>query len=144
MRSRSLKIFISLILLTATNLIAQDNEKDTIQNTLLKLFEYSKSKNYTAAAAYMIYNLNDNSRKWKDTFNPENSKELNQVKRMCKKIKALLDISDSYDIGKVNVKKESEGDWHIVEVSFKSGSQTLRTNFAFLQSNERYALGDID
>ncbi|MFH1197056.1 MAG: hypothetical protein V1720_15270 [bacterium] len=134
-----------LIFLLPVLIYAQpSNEEEAIKSQLVKLFDASKAKNYSAAAELIVYRGTDKTREWKDTFKISNETELEAVKRICKKIKALLDLSSGYELKRMTTETESEGEWFIQEVVFKSGTQNLTTIFAFLKVNGNFVLGDID
>lgn len=140
-KMKNLKYLLGTLILTLTfsNAFAQ-----TTDDALKKLFDLSKAKNYKEAAALIAYDGKEAARKLKDTYKADDKKELNKVKRVCKKIKALLDISDSYKLGNVTTKKDQDVEWTIHQVEFKSGKQTLKTDFAFVKLNGNFVLGDID
>lgn len=131
--------FMSFVLLNA-----QNTDKSKIQSQTDKIFELSKANNYIALSSIIAYNGTDNNRAWKDSFNAEEKDELNKVKRISKKIKAFLDVSESYEFGNYSTKNESEGTWYVQSVIFKSGNQSLTVKFAFLKIKNEFLLGDID
>ncbi len=116
----------------------------TANNTLENIFEISKNKKYESAAVLMAYDGSDENRKFKDTFNSKEKRELKIVKRKLKKIKALIDISDNYIFGKVLKTKKDGIEWHIQPVVFNSGNQKLTTNFEFVKIKGKFVLADID
>jgi hypothetical protein len=138
-----MKLFL-IVLLPILNYAQPSNQEEAIKSVLVKLFDASKAKNFTAASEFIIYRGADKTREWKDTYKISNATELDEVKRICKKIKALLDLSSGYEFKRMAIEKESEGEWFIQEVEFKSGGQNLITRFAFLNVNGNFILGDID
>jgi len=138
-----MKLFL-IVLLPVLNYAQPSNQEEAIKSVLVKLFDASKTKNFTAASEFIIYRGADKTREWKDTYKISNATELDEVKRICKKIKALLDLSSGYEFKRLAIEKESEGEWFIQEVEFKSGGQNLTTRFAFLNVNGNFILGDID
>ena len=145
---RFISICLTTLLLLAVNTsveLAQDGaQKNAVQNVVKTLFNYSKSKDFNKAAKLIAYEGDDQSRVYKDSYNPANKDEMNHVKRICKKISALMDISNSYEMGDFSVKKNPEGDHYVQEVLFVSGDQKLKTVFQFIQINGTYLLAAID
>ena len=138
---RKLTLLISFILFTTS---FTSSNAQSAEGVLKKLFDLSKSKKYSEAAALIVYDGKNDSRKFKQAFDAGNKRELNSVKRICKKIKALLDISDSYNVGKATEKTEDGIKWTTIDVHFNSGKQKLKTNFGFVTVNKKFLLGDID
>lgn len=138
---KKLSIILGLILFSSlfTVLKAQSS-----QDVLKNILEFSKAKKFSEAAAFIAYDGTDEAKKFKVAFDANNDNELNSVKRICKKVKALIDISDSYEIGSAKEEKKDGLDWTVIEVSFKSGSQNLKTLFSFVKVNDKFLLGDID
>src|SRR3989339_525305 len=90
-----------IVVITGSNILfAQNESENAVKSTLNKLFEFSKSKSYEKAAAYIAYEGEDKNRVGKESFNAANKDELNLVKRTLKKISALLEISSRHEFGK--------------------------------------------
>lgn len=111
---------------------------------LTSLFELSKAKSYEKAAALIAYDGDDKPRIKKDAFNPANKEELAQVKRICKKISALIELSSKYDFGTSSVKQEGENEIQLLEVNFISGEQKLVTEFSFIKTGKGYLLYNMN
>ena len=138
---KKISLVCTLILISAFSTLIK---AQTSQETLNQILEFSKSKKFAEASSLIAYDGVDEAKKFKMPFNPKDENDLNSVKRICKKIKALIDISDSYEIG-APVEKEKDGfNWTVIEVSFKSGSQNLKTLFSFVKVGEKFLLGDIN
>ena len=86
----------------------------------------------------------DKSREWKDTYRAADTAERAAVEDGCARIKRYLDESQDYTFSPVKVERESEGEWHVIEVSFKHGAERKRIIFAFLPVRGQFAIGDID
>ena len=96
--------FVLIVLISRSNiLLAQNESESAVKTTLTKLFDFSKSKSYEKAASYIAYEGEDKNRVGKESFNAVNKDELNQVKRVCKKISALIDLSSKHEFGKFNI-----------------------------------------
>ena len=116
----------------------------TVKTRLAEVFNLCKSGNAREAAAYFVYRGADKSREWKDTFRASDAAEKAEVLEVCRRIKGYLDSSERYRFGPVKVERESEGNWHVIEVSFRQGGQTKKVLFAFLPVKGRFSIGDID
>lgn len=112
--------------------------------SLTSLFELSKAKSYEKAAALIAYDGEDKARIKKDAFNVANKDELSQVKRICKKISALIELSSKYDFGTSSVKQDGESEIQLIEVNFISGDQKLVTEFSFIKTEKGYLLFNMN
>jgi len=112
--------------------------------SLTSLFELSKAKSFEKAAALIAYDGEDKARIKKDAFNVANKDELSQVKRICKKISALIELSSKYDFGTSSVKQEGESEIQLLEVNFISGDQKLVTEFSFIKTEKGYLLFNMN
>ncbi len=137
-------IFVSLILMSCSSIYAQNSDEKIIKESLTKLLNYSKEKSFEKAASIIAYTGEDKSREYKTSFDASNKDELNQVKRICKKISALLDISSNYETGKITISKENNIVIYNAEVTFISGEEKLKTNFRFIKVDNGYLLLGIN
>lgn len=133
-----LLIFVSSI---SSTVLAQGAD---VKSNLASLFEFSKAKSYEKAAALIAYEGEDKARVQKEAFNSANKDELTQVKRICKKISALIELSSKYDFGVPSVKKDGETEIHSIEVSFISGDQKLVTEFSFIKTERGFLLSNMN
>ncbi|HYG82855.1 MAG TPA: hypothetical protein VD861_20835 [Pyrinomonadaceae bacterium] len=115
-----------------------------VRTRLAELFGLCKTNGINSAASYFVYRGPDKAREWKDTYRAADPAERAAVQDGCARIKGYLDKSEGYTFGPVKVEKESEGDWHVIEVSFKQGAETRRVAFAFLPVKGQFSVGDID
>ncbi|WP_159090897.1 hypothetical protein [Aquimarina aquimarini] len=123
---------------------AQDKKIDTqVKETLVSIFELSDKGTYADLAPYVIYRGTDATRKWKDTYNSENTEEAEQLQYMYNKIRSLQKYG-SYEFVEFITDKESEGQWYVWKLNFNSSNAQKTIYFAFLKINDTYALGDID
>lgn len=120
------------------------NEPDTVEARLNQLFSICKNGEAERAASYFVYRGADKDRKWKDTLRASNAVEKAAAEEGCRRINGYRDKGQKYSFGKVQVEKESEGDWHVIEVSFTEGDETKKVEFAFLLINGQFAIGDIE
>lgn len=139
-----LTLLIIIIGISSQNhLLAQDAES-SVKSALKTLFDFSKSKTYEKAATLIAYTGDDKARIRKDSFNPSNADEISQVKRICKKISALIDLSSKHENGRFQKDKNGSPDTYILEVNFISGDQKLVTDFTFIKTDKGYLLTDIN
>jgi hypothetical protein len=122
----------------------QSSTDEALKTRLTEVFELCRSEDFAAAAAYFVYRGPDKNREWKDVLRASEAGEKAAVKALCRRIRSYLDDSDDHEFGRVKVKRESEGQWHALEVSFRRGEQTKKAIFAFLLIEEQFAIGDID
>jgi hypothetical protein len=120
------------------------SDTETVETRLVELFDICKNDDAEMAAVYFVYRGPDKSREWKDTFRASEPVEKAEVKDICLRIKGYLDESQGYLLGAVKVERESEGEWHALEVSFQQGGEAKKVIFAFLQIKGQFAIGDID
>ena len=130
-------ILFTLVAFSSHVQYAQANDENSVKSTLKNLLEFSKTKAYDKAANLIAYEGDDKNRTHKDSFNPSNKEELNQVKRICKKITALLELSSKYEFGEF--KSASKGAY-TVQVTFISGEQKLATTFNFEKTGKGFLL----
>ena len=117
---------------------------EAVKTRLTELFGLCKTNGINSAASYFVYRGPDKSREWKDTYRAADPAERAAVQDGCARIKGYLDKSQSYTFGPVKVEKESEGEWHVIEVSFKQEAEEKKVIFAFLPVKGQFAIGDID
>lgn len=137
--------FVLIVLISRSNiLLAQNESESAVKTTLTKLFDFSKSKSYEKAASYIAYEGEDKNRVGKESFNAVNKDELNQVKRVCKKISALIDLSSKHEFGKFNIQKDGEKESYSMEVNFVSGDQKLVTSFNLIKAGKELLLTNMN
>lgn len=136
------KKFVILFLGIFVSLSFAQNE--SAEQQLKKIFDLCKNKNYAEASNYMLYNGEDAARKMKTTFNYKERKEKIEVDRLGKKIFALLDISDKYEIRSTSSLDSDGMKWSVVKVAFISGTQEIQGSFKLAIVNGKYLLSEID
>lgn len=95
---------------------------------------------YDTAAIRMVYTLRtDSERRYKDNYDPSNPEELAAVQRQCEEFAAYRGEREVVDY---KSETESDGTWHMIEVSFEGQDET--TTFGFLEIDDLFMLGDID
>jgi hypothetical protein len=128
-----------MIIVNSVNLFAQTPES-AVKSTLNNLFNYSKSKAYEKAALLIAYDGEDKNRNQKEAYNPANQDEFNQVKRKCKEIAALIELSNKYEIGKFSTSTLDGKEVYIFDVSFISGEQKLVKTYTFTKAGNGFLL----
>jgi len=150
--------FIALLLLlttpvTLTAQTAADSLK--VVTTMKELLTICKSVNFGdlktqslglfyKAAPYIVYRGTDEKRKWKEMCNYKNAEDKKGVNEVCYKINETVNRDSAYKIVRYSTKKESEGLWHVLFVSYKKKGVEKHAIYAFLKIGDRFGLGDID
>jgi len=140
--NKLINIIVGILFLTiVTN--AQDSQADSIKSTIDKLFKHSKTEEFEACGKLIAYDGNDQSRFLKSSLNFSDPKEAIKIKRIVKRVKAFVDISDSYSFGKSETVKDSKADLSKIEVLFKSGEQELKTSITVVNTGKNYLVTDL-
>lgn len=134
-------VFILFMSSFATIAYSQGND---VKSNLKNLFELSKAKSFDKAATLIAYEGEDKTRIQKESFNSANKDEIAQVRRICKKISALIELSSKYEFGEPITKKDSDKEIQTIEVSFVSGDQKLATEFSFVKTEKGYLLFNMN
>lgn len=133
-----------MALVSESRLIYAQGAEEAVKSTLNNLFSYSKSKAYEKAALLIAYDGEDKTRNHIDAFNPANKEELNQAKRKCKEIAALIELSNKYTISKFSTDKSEGKDVYTIEVDFISGDQKLVKSYSFINDGKGFLLININ
>jgi hypothetical protein len=137
-------IILAIIFSCSKTAFAQNADENSIKTALTSLLDYSKSKAFEKAATLIAYDGEDKNRLEKDSFNATNKEELNQAKRICKKISALIELSSKYEFGEFSVSNSSGKNIYSIQVDFISGNQKLVTTFNFIKSGNKYLLNNMN
>ena len=144
---RARALVCALVVLTTALAVtppAAAGQRKPVKTRLTELFGLCRAGDTDAAAGYFVYRGPDEGRKWKDTYRAAEASERAQVRGACARIKGYLDESQGHAFGPVRVEREPEGEWRVVEVTFKQGAGTKRVIFAFLPVRGQFSVGDID
>ncbi|MDX1438900.1 MAG: hypothetical protein R3284_03255 [Rubricoccaceae bacterium] len=96
-------------------------------------------------AHYIVARNSTPERNWKANANPDIDGEWAFVDDAFEQIKHLLSASrGDYEIVGYETDRESEGEWHILNVRFDTHEEAVFTSFAFLPVAEFLLLGDVD
>ena len=141
MTKRNLSIFIVLLSLFIFNSLVTAQVSETeAKKTVETLFTLCKKNDFRNSANLLAYYGFDNSRVYKDFFNPNNPDELKEIKRICKKINATLLISDSYSFGKFRDRIIGGKKFKSLDVIFLSGKQKVKEKILFITINGKPAI----
>jgi hypothetical protein len=130
--------------LFATNFLIAKVSIDDAKKATETFFELSKKNDFQNAAKLLAYYGADKSRLYNDFYNANNPDELNEVKRICKKVNATLLISDSYTFGKLRDKTINGKKLQTLEVQFLSGSQKIKRRILFIEIDGAPAIFDYN
>jgi hypothetical protein len=127
---------VSLVLLSLvrTDILAQASAESSIKSALNSLLDYSKSKSYDKAAKLIVF----------EDQNMSNVQKEGQIKRTCKKINALMDLSSRHEFGEFKVTGEAGKEIYTMQVVFISGDQRLVTIFSFIKKENNYLLSNMN
>jgi hypothetical protein len=128
-----------IVFISSVKLFAQGPES-AVKSALNNLFSYSKSKAYDKAALLIAYDGEDKNRSQKESYNPANKDELNQAKRKCKEIAALIELSNKYEVGKFSTSTLDGKEVYSIDVNFISGEQKLLKTYTFIKAVNGYLL----
>ena len=118
-------------------------ESDSIQATtrLAELIVNCRRGQFEEAASMIAYRGDDESRKWKDTFDYSRKEEKARVSNTCRRLIDILPENGKYQILEHYIENESEGTWHILQVD---AGENHTVYIGFLDLNGKLVLGDID
>jgi hypothetical protein len=120
-------------------LAGQDRlNENEIKSSLTQIFELSKEQDFERLGEKL---LNDASLK---PFNMKNKKDSKSVKRSGKKIKAYLDLSDSYEYKDLEFETFKDLPSANLNVIFRSGSQNLTISFIFVEVDNKILLAKFN
>lgn len=139
-----MRINILLLLIFAIgftyNLDAQSKlNEGTAKAALSKIFELSKEQNYPALASLLLYEEGKELR----SYNYSVKEEKKLVSRNGKRIKAYLNLSDSYEYNIIKFGKLFNNPSAELKVQFKSGDQKLTISFIFIELSGKIFLADF-
>lgn len=144
MEAKMKKILILLFVFTVIPFAQDSKTEESAKSTIDELFSASKDKDYKGACALIVYTGSDTEKNYTVPLNPNSEGDLSKAERIAKKIKAYLDISDSYEISSVISQSEDGKRLVNVEVGFKSGKQVLEIDFKFVELDSKLLLVSID
>jgi hypothetical protein len=105
----------------------------------------TKLGTFYKAAPYIVYRGDDKSRAWKVMADYTKEYDRKGVDDICERINRTANRdSAGYKITKYITKKESEGTWHVLMVTYKVKGIEKNAIYAFLKIGNKFGLGDID
>ena len=128
-------LFLSSSVFYPQNQLGEDQVKDA----LTKIFEMSKNNNFVQISKKL---LNDESKEIR-SYDPNDKQDLKAVKRIAKKIKAYLNLSDSYEYESISYNSFKNLQSAEIKVNFKSGDQELKISFIFIEKSGSILLADF-
>ncbi len=129
---------LALLLFSSFNAQNQLTE-NKVKTQLTKIFDLSKDQNYSGITSLFLYIKGNKVR----TFNFTDRSDAKAVKRMAKKIKAYLDLSDSYEYERITYGKVNNLQSADLKVDFKSGDQKLSISFEFVEYSGNILLANF-
>lgn len=133
-----LQLFLAFLLFNSFVAQKQLNEIE-VKSALTEIFNFSKDQKFAESAKLLLFNEKDQLR----SYNFKNPSEAKSVKRIVKKIKAYLDLSDSYEYESLTNGKMDKFQSSDLKVKFKSGDQQLSISFTFVKIGENILLVDF-
>ena len=141
---RNLLIALILLCVSAGAVFNQTrNVESEVKSTLDLLIYLCEEEKYDSMSAFIVYSGKDETRYLKDIYNYSDRKEMNAVKRIGKKIKAFIDLSDSRKIGKYSESMDNKIPNLNLEMVFKNGEQEIVTVFTFVEVNKKLLLLNV-
>jgi hypothetical protein len=132
------QLFMAFLLFNGITAQTQLNEVE-VKSALTKIFNLSKDQNFAETAKLLLFNEKDEFR----NYNFKDPSEAKSVKRLVKKIKAYLDLSDSYEYESLTNGKIGKFQSADLKVNFKSGDQELTISFKFVKNGENILLAEF-
>ena len=133
-------IYLATFLLIVTSSFAQRTAEETLQ----KLFDYSRHGEYAKASELIAYAGEDKNRYLKTSLNYLVEAERKRTERICKRISKYLKISTSHTVQAKNLSPNSHGKSVTLTVQFKSGTQVINVNFVFIKTSKEFLLKEIN
>jgi len=138
---RNLIVPLLLLCLSASMVFSQTrNVESEVKSAVDILINLCEEQLYDSIATLIVYNGKDQTRYLKDTYNYSDRKEVTAVKRVGKKIKAFIDLSDNRKFGEYNLGVKNEMQNYNLEVIFKNGEQEIVTVFTFIEISKKLLL----
>lgn len=136
------KILLGIIVFSIS--IFTQSVDERLTESIENLFSVSKQRDFNKVCDLIAYTGSDVTRNLSTKLNAKINDELQQAERIAKKIKAYVDISDSYEITSTDKIAEEGMELLHATIEFKSGKQILEVVFKFVEINEVLLLVEID
>lgn len=134
---------------TRPSVSAEQRAVETRLADLLAATAATDARNETLAT-FMVARGDDPIRRWKAPADLSDASERAFVEQTHDELVDLLaqvqhaDGGFEYEVVEFVIEPESEGQWHVLEVSFETGAREVSAMFAFLPLGEAYYLGEIE
>lgn len=129
---KHISLFVTILTFISFITINAQISEQLAKNVANQLFNSCEKNNYKSAAGFLAYHGADETRLYKETYKYSNSKEASDVKRFCNRLKAMIEISDSYELGKLRSRKIYGKEFQSLDVIFKSGNQKIKNKLVFI------------
>jgi len=139
-----ISIFVMVSAFIGSNIINAQVDKQSAIKVANQLFNACKNNDYRSTADILAYHGSDEARLYKDTYNYTNSQEASEVKRFCRRMKAMVEISDSYEFGSFKTRKVHGHEVKSLDVIFKSGNQKIKNKLIFIAINGKPVIYRLD
>ncbi len=143
-RSRLVSPFLFVLIAMVQMAAGCSSSEEDSKKDIEKIIELAKANDLGALANFIVYRGPDKARKWKDSYDVKDGWEKERVDSMAESIRKIFSDDSSYEFGKFQKKTQSEGEWHVWEISVKNKSETKTVIFAMLKIGDHYVIGDID
>lgn len=129
---KHISLFVTILTFISFITINAQISEQSAKSVANQLFNSCEKNNYKSVAGILAYHGSDETRLYKDTYNYSNSKEASDIKRFCNRLKAMIEISDSYELGKLRSRKIYGREFKSLDVVFKSGNQKIKNKLMFI------------
>ena len=137
------RVYSAFLLFFIFSQIAFAQVNSDVKSVLTNIIELSKAKKYEEAGKYIAFYANEKKKDYKVAV-LTNKDQLNFVKRIAKKISALAEVSNSFNIGAVTLSKDNGFEFQSVTVEFVSGTQKISSQFKFVTIGGTLLLAEIE
>ncbi|MEM7101901.1 MAG: hypothetical protein AAF502_02145 [Bacteroidota bacterium] len=119
-----------------------------LNNLLEACYACSPDANCSKVAPYIVYRgKTEPDRAWKTLIDYSKEEDREIVNQACIAIKKVLPEGTKFRIKEFSQERESEGVWNVLVLlpdAVSSNGKQRHIDFAFLEIQGEYALGDID
>lgn len=138
------RLFLLIISFYFIGFAQTDSTTIKVNSAIENLFAVSEKSDFRGACGLIVYVGGEATKNYNTKLNSNNASDLQRAERLVKKIRAYLDISDSYEVlGNKTVSKKDQ-EFIAADVAFKSGNQILKMQFQFSNVNGELLLASIE
>ncbi len=117
----------------------QPEFKKEMEDLAARVVQLAKQDNDAEFGKILVYQGEDENRKWKSALNLSNADELGYASGTRKGLKDALEECAGYETGPVLTSDESEGVWYVLPLQCENKFIYL----AFLNVDDQFLLGDV-